>query len=428
MALKPGYILDHLDSQRESILQFCADLVRRPSPNPPGDTRSVAEAVCALLESHGLPVEVVADQTHTPNLISSIEGISPGKHFVLIGHMDTYPAGDESQWSRPAFGGTLENGRLHGRGAGDMKSGLTALIFAYLTLATQRLFNGRLTLLAVSDEMNFSPHGARLLVAQRPDLLGDAVVDAEPTSPDFVLFGEKGMLWIEVTCKGASGAGAFAPGLPNAIEEMAVVLGEISGLREWQVTMPLEVTEALRVGGGATGVAAKAMTYVSDEVLPLVTVNFGLIAGGRKINLVADACRAEVDIRLPPGLALKQVTDFLDNVFARRENATYRIIQATEPNWSDPNDRLFKLMLAHGERVSGLKPRLEFGITASDTRLFRAHRIPAALIGPRIANQGAADESIDAEDTVRCAKVFALTANDYLTPMKADRRRASLSN
>jgi succinyl-diaminopimelate desuccinylase len=240
MALDPQTILNHLDSQREAIFQFCADLVRRPSPNPPGDTRSVADAVCTLLQAHDLPVEVVADQDHTSNLICSVEGLSPGRHFVLIGHMDTYPAGDETQWARPPFSGGLENGRLHGRGAGDMKSGLTALLFAYLSLASQRQFNGRLTLLAVSDEMNFSPHGARLLVARRPDLLGDAVVDAEPTSPDFVLFGEKGMLWIEVTYKGASGAAAFAPGLPNAIEEITEVLQEISRLREWQATMPPE--------------------------------------------------------------------------------------------------------------------------------------------------------------------------------------------
>lgn len=413
--LDANALLAHLDSQREVILQFCADLVRRPSPNPPGDTRSAGDAVSALLQSQGLPVEIVADQDHTPNLISSVQGLGPGKHFVLIGHMDTYPAGDESQWLRPPFSGRLEEGRLHGRGAGDMKSGLTALLFAYIALATKRGFNGRLTLLAVSDEMNFSPHGARLLVARRPDLLGDVVVDAEPTSPDFVLFGEKGMVWIEIVCRGASGAAAFAPGLPNAIEEMMAVLQEISRLRDWPVTMPPEVIEALRAGGGTAGVAREAMTYVSDEVLPLVTVNVGLIEGGRKINLIADACRAEVDIRLPPGLTLKHVTDFLDEVFARRPNASYRLIQATEPNWSAPDHELFKLMLAHGERACGLRPRLELGITASDTRLFRAHNIPAAMIGPRIAHQGAANESIEVEDILKCAKVFALTANEYLT-------------
>ena len=71
-------------------------------------------------------------------------------------------------------------------------------------------------------------------------------------------------------------------------------------------------------------------------------------------------------------------------------------------------------MLAHGERACGLQPRLELGITASDTRLFRAWGVPAAMIGPRIANQGAANESIEAEDIIKCAKVFALTANDFL--------------
>jgi succinyl-diaminopimelate desuccinylase len=407
-------LLNELESQHLDVLEFCSTLIQHPSPNPPGDTRAVAQLIRARLEANGLPVENEADQPHTPNLISSIQGKGPGKHLVFIGHMDTYPEGDPAKWDKPAFGGIVENGRLYGVGAGDMKSGLTALLYAYLTLAKHRAFNGRLTFLAVSEEMNFSPHGARLLVERRPDLLGDAVLDSEPTSPDLILFGEKGMVWIEVTCRAQSGHGSFAERGTNAIEQMASLLSDLKPLRDWQVALPLGVAEALRSGGGTKGLAPEALTYCNDERLPDVTVNFGLIKGGRKINMIADECRAEVDIRLPPGLTCQRVLDFLDRVMAGHKSASYRVIQMTEPTWSDPNAPLFRYMLANAAQVRGAPSRLEIGIAASDTRLFRLRGIPAAMIGPRVQNEGAPNESIPVEDLITCAKVFALTAHDYL--------------
>jgi succinyl-diaminopimelate desuccinylase len=410
----PSFVLDWLAARQDEMIAFCSELVRRPSPNPPGDTRGPAGLIQALLEAHGLRVENVADQEQTPNLVSSLAGVGPGPHLTLIGHMDTYPAGDESRWQRPPFSGELAEGRLFGRGAGDMKSGLTALTYAYLALAELRQLKGRLTLLAVSDEMNFSPHGARLIAQARPELLGDAALDAEPTSPDFVLFGEKGMLWIEVTSRGESGAGAFAPGLPNAIEVLCALLQQIATLRSWAVELPAEVQAALDEHGGTQGLPSEALTYADDRVLGLLTVNIGTIQGGRKINLVADECRAELDIRLPPGLELERVLAFLDRLFAEHPSASYRVIQSSAPNWTPPSHPLVQALLRNAASIRGQAVRPEIGITASDTRLFRHLGRPAAMIGPRIAGQGAPNESIAAQDMLDCARIFALTALDYL--------------
>jgi succinyl-diaminopimelate desuccinylase len=411
-------ILDHVESQRQNIIDLCSALVQRPSPNPPGDTRAPAQVIRDLLEVSGLPVESESDQAHTPNLISTLWGAGPGRHIVLIGHMDTYPVGDLEQWSRPPFEGIVHKGRLHGIGAGDMKGGLTALTYAYITMAKLGGFNGRLTLLAVSDEMNFSPHGARMLLGRRPDLLGDAVLDSEPTSPDFVLFGEKGMVWIEIVCRGKSAHGSYAARATNAIEEMATVLSELKPLRDWQVTLPPDVAGALQAGGGTRGMDPAALTYANDDLLPQVSVNFGLIRGGRKINMVADECRAEVDIRLPPGLETQRILDFLDKVFSGHSSARYQVIQTTEPTWSDPNAELFRFLVENVMEVTGTRPRLEIGVPASDTRLFRLRGIPAAMVGPRVENEGAPNESIPVDDLITCTKAFALTANDYLnTPI-----------
>src|SRR5262245_11252949 len=89
-------VTEFLDARADGMLAFCSQLIQTPSPNPPSDTRRVAEAVQELLERHGVPVATVAAAESKPNLIVTIEGDAPGPHLVMNGHMDVYPAGDES--------------------------------------------------------------------------------------------------------------------------------------------------------------------------------------------------------------------------------------------------------------------------------------------------------------------------------------------
>jgi succinyl-diaminopimelate desuccinylase len=394
-----------IDARADELVRFTADLIRRPSPNPPGDTREVAAHVAARLAHHGIAVEEVSDQVHTPNLVATVEGARPGPHLVLCGHMDVYPPGPEELWMRDPFGGEIADGRLHGRGAGDMKSGLATLVYAMIAHAEAGDVTGRLSLLAVSDEMSFSPHGAPLVLERRPDLTGDAVIGAEPTSPDFVLFGEKGMAWIELRAEGGTGAGAYAAGVPNAIERLAAAIGDLASLRDWEIPLPADVAEALRTGGGTSGLPPEALTYADDRVLPLVTVNAGTISGGRKINLVADEARCELDLRLPPGGDLAELHERLDGLLGRHPGVSRRVIQEMPPNHTDPGDPLVRALVDAGAEVRGVPPRPELGITASDTRLWRARGVPAAMIGPRIAGQGMPNESSAVADIVDCARI-----------------------
>ena len=262
--------------------------------------------------------------------------------------------------------------------------------------------------------MSFSPDGAPHLLTERPDLAGDASIGAEPSSPDFVLCGEKGMLWAEVRTTGDGGAAAYAPALRNAVDVIGEILRELAAFRDRQVTMPASVQAAL-AAGGTSGLPAEALTYADDAVLGLCTFNVGRIEGGRKINLVADECRAEVDLRLPPGLELAAARAFMDDVISRHPGASWTEIQAMEPNWTDPGDPLIVALLDAGEQVLGTRPRPEFGITASDTRLWRQRGKPAGMIGARIAGQGLPNESIAVGDLLACAKVIALAAERYLS-------------
>lgn len=414
MANSRDELLEEIQAQHDEIIELCLEFIRKPSPNPPGDTSLVAQLLTKTLTSHGLPIQVIADQHNTPNLISSIQNGDSNKSLLFLGHMDTYPEGDKSRWTKPPFGGIVENECIYGRGAGDMKAGLTALLTSYLILAKTNLFNGRLTLLAVSDEENFSPHGARYVMRQCPELLPNAVLCGEPTGMDRVAFGEKGMVWIESFCHESSGHGALALDTPNAIEDMVALLMEITQLRTLSNKLPSDAIPKQQLNQDHL-IETLNHKYYSEELLSALTVNFGLINGGWKINMIADYCRSEIDIRLPPGLTCQTIIDLLDNVFSKHRGAQYNVIQMAEPNWSDPSEVLFNLLGKNIESLRGYRPRMEFDIPASDARLFRTRGIPSALYGPRINNPGAADENIMVSDLIDCVKVFSLTAHDFLS-------------
>src|SRR5687767_11432843 len=117
---------ERLRREHDAIVELCAGLVRIPSENPPGDTRRVADYVVDYLERQGLPYEVVAPQPSWPNVVATVEGSEPGRHLVLTGHLDVFPAGNPALWTMDPFSGAVRDGKLFGRGVTDMKAGDTA--------------------------------------------------------------------------------------------------------------------------------------------------------------------------------------------------------------------------------------------------------------------------------------------------------------
>src|SRR5262249_28056764 len=281
-----------------------AELVRRPSPNPPGDTRAAAALVSEYLEKRGHRVEVIVGQPSLPNVLATIDN-GPGRHLILNGHLDTFPVGDASRWTRDPFGGVIDGGKAFGRGVSDMKAGVTASLAAFCLLAERRhTWAGRLTLAAVPDEETMGPWGANYLVDHHPKLRGDAALIGEPSTPRTVRFGERGMAWVRLVGRGQSAHGAYPHLGWNANVAVAEALQELRALETLSWPVPREVTARIDEARAATDALIGPGT---SDTLGSVTVNIGLIQGGTKINLVAEACQAEVDIRLPPGVSTGDV-------------------------------------------------------------------------------------------------------------------------
>lgn len=171
--------LGFLDQRAGEILDFAKELIRTPSPNPPGDERAVVDVIAARLRALGIEgIEIHAAAPERPNMIVTVDGTTPGATLILSGHTDTKPAGDLAAWSTDPWEPVVAGEQLHGLGSGDMKVAIAAMVFAAAALAPLE-FPGRLTLVLTADEEAGSALGSRWL-AEHGLIEGDAAIIGEP--------------------------------------------------------------------------------------------------------------------------------------------------------------------------------------------------------------------------------------------------------
>src|SRR5690606_7779136 len=121
-------------------------------------------------------------------------------------------------WSVDPYGGRIEDGRLYGRGANDMKTGVATFCEVYRAAYHQAdTMRGKLSLLLVCDEENYGPWGSRWVLGQRPDLYGDLLLSSEPSGLGLIRSAERGMVWAAVTFETTGGHGAHVQRAPSAL-------------------------------------------------------------------------------------------------------------------------------------------------------------------------------------------------------------------
>jgi succinyl-diaminopimelate desuccinylase len=181
--------------------ELLAELVRRDSTNPPGRERACAEFIHGWLADAGVEADLVAEPfPDRPQVVAEVgDGDPEAGTLVLNGHVDVVPPGPAEDWSRDPFGGEIADGKVYGRGASDMKSGLAATMLAARAAADSDAVDGRLLLqFAVGEEM--AEPGTRTLVE---GLDADYGIVLEPTEL-VVDTAAKGLAWYEVDVRGES--------------------------------------------------------------------------------------------------------------------------------------------------------------------------------------------------------------------------------
>jgi succinyl-diaminopimelate desuccinylase len=415
MTISRNELIDSVNDDND-LVELLAELLKIPSDNPPGDTMAIAAFISDYLKGYAVDVEVIVTKPGIANIVATIgEGDT---HLVLNGHLDTFPSEVGEEWTFPPYSGLVKEGRIYGRGAGDMKGGLAALLYCFAKIS-QTGFNGRLTFTGTSDEETGGEWGALWLLNKDDRLHGDAVLNGEPSGLT-VRIGEKSRVSIILEAKGKAAHGSFAGYVgENAIMKMVRVLPLVESLQgtpavftEETRTLTEEVMKGYRQQYGHE---SEAMANVLKEV----TVNIGTIEGGSEDNIVPAYCKVTVDTRLPLGITPVEITEMvkakIHEVDPSIKVSWKRQPQiVTESTYSPISARITGLLAKNSKEVTGNEPLYSFTSGGTDCRFWRKIGIPAICYGPKVYAMGGVDENITVEDLVTTAKVQMSTILDFL--------------
>ena len=408
-------LLSWIDRDRDFLVKFLSDFVARASPNPPGDTKVAAAFLRDSIEALGAPIGYRTAKPDWPNVVGSFDCAAMGKHLVLNGHIDVFPAGPADTWSRDPWSGAIVDGKVHGRGAVDMKCGTAASVWTYVYLHRLReKLKGKLTLTCVSDEETGGTWGAKWLVDTFPDeFRGDCMLNGEPSTPSTIRFEEKGTLRVmfEIATPGAHAA--YTHMSKNAIRIAADLVRDLYALEDLPVPLSEDVRHAIETG---RAVMDRALGEGAGRILDRVTVSAGVINGGVKINVLPGHCRLEVDIRLPVGLTHAAMMAELERITARYPEARLTPVwtHSAEPSTCDPNHPLVGILQGAVESLGRPKPAPVVSLGATDCKHWRHRGVPAYVYGCTPNNMAKGDEWIAIDEYLHVLRTHVLAAATYL--------------
>lgn len=408
-------LLSWIDRDRDLLVKFLSDFVARASPNPPGDTKIAAAFLRDSIEALGAPIGYRTAKPDWPNVVGSFDCAAMGKHLVLNGHIDVFPAGPVDAWSRDPWSGAIADGKVHGRGVVDMKCGTTASVWTYVYLHRLReKLKGKLTLTCVSDEETGGTWGAKWLVDTFPDeFRGDCMLNGEPSTPSTIRFGEKGTLRVmfEIATPGAHAA--YTHMSKNAIRIAADLVRDLYALEDLPVPLSEDVRHAIETG---RAVMDRALGEGAGRILDRVTVSAGVINGGVKINVLPGHCRLEVDIRLPVGLTHAAMMAEVERITVRYPEARLTPVwtHSAEPSTCDPNHPMVGILQGAVESLGRPKPAPVVSLGATDCKHWRHRGVPAYVYGCTPNNMAKGDEWIAIDEYLHVLRTHVLAAATYL--------------
>ncbi len=375
------------------LTKLISDLVAINSVNPDlvsggAGEGDIADFIAAWGRDNDLEVHVQEAAPKRPNVILIARGGGGGKSLMLNAHTDTVGVSDMEAPFQPV----IEDGRLYGRGAYDMKSGLAACMLA-LKAAQNMNLRGDVMLSAVVDE-EYGSIGTEALLAEWGRWQCDAVLIAEPTELD-ISIAHRGFVWVDIETFGVAAHGSRPHLGVDAIAKMGKVLVALDAHDRAMRAAP------------------------THELLASGSLHASLISGGEELSMIPAHCRLQVERRTIPGETQStietEVTDILAEIaaadpdFKAQANATF----ARSPYHIDAGHPLVKQLRSIAETKLGGDVKLVGSSWWMDSALFGDQGIPTVVLGPAGAGAHAIEEWVDLASVERCRDIYTDLIADF---------------
>jgi succinyl-diaminopimelate desuccinylase len=302
------------------------------------------------------------------NVVIARTELGLDRRVVLAGHLDTVPVADN-------LPSRIADGRLHGCGSSDMKSGVALQLRTAYLVGTGALRPAtELTWIFYDcEEVEASRNGLNRLAAEQPELLrADLAILLEPTDSG-VEGGCQGTMRAEISLAGRRAHSARSWLGVNAIHQAAPVLQRLADYQPRELPVDGLV---YREGLNAVG-----------------------IAGGVAGNVVPDRCTVTVNYRFAPDRDEAAAAAHLREVFAGFELTVLDSAPSARPGLDQP------LVRRAAEALGGGRVAAKLGWT--DVARFAALGIPALNFGPGDPNLAhRVDESVELAAIERCEQAL----------------------
>jgi len=375
------------------LTSLLADMVAIDSVNPDlvsggAGEAAMAEFVAEWGRRNGLEVQVQEAAAGRPNTVLIARGSGGGKSLMLNAHTDVVGV---SGMDAP-FAPKIADGRMYGRGAYDMKSGLAACLLA-AKAAQGMALAGDVIVSAVADE-EYGSVGTEALLAEWERWPADAVLIAEPTELA-ISIAHRGFVWLEFEVTGVAAHGSRPQLGIDAIVKMGKVLAALDALDQ------------------------KLRAQPTHDLLGSGSLHASFIEGGEEISMIPARCKLLAERRTIPGESAESVEAeagaLLDAIAATDPDfkAGVKATFSRSPYGIAADHALVRRLKRHAEACLGDDVPIIGSSWWMDAALFGDREVPTVVLGPAGAGAHARVEWVDLESVARCQEIYTALIADF---------------
>jgi acetylornithine deacetylase len=379
---------------RDLAVKLLRDLVAIDSVNPtlvPGSRGEAAasEFLCKFLREHGIAAELDEAAPGRPNVVALLSPATAtanrsekkSAELAILAHIDTVGAGDMPEPFTPRE----REGRLYGRGALDIKSGVAAMCAAAIAAQDAGVIQKPLLIAAVLDE-ECDSIGTEALLKR---YTADAAIVIEPTDLRLTI-AHKGYAWFEILTHGRAAHGSLPSEGRDAIRMMGRVLNILDALDR------------------------KLASLTPHPLLGHGSLHASVIRGGQELSSYPAECRLQLERRMLPEESAGEVEVELRSLVAGLSardpefRATVRGLGSRPAYEISPDAPIVQLVSDAIRKIlgSGAADHLVGMAAWTDTALLAEAGIPGIVFGPSGRGLHGKEEYVDLDSVIQCGEIL----------------------